>query len=270
MPTIPSGSKVLITGVKGYIASWICAVQSAEKGTWMREIFQEYADKLEFIVVLDITKDGAFNQAVIDVDAIIHTASPVNLNTDDPQVVMVHLEPQMFSEADWGEQAVAEVERDGRNALPMSKYQASKMLAERAAWKFFEDNKDSLKWDLVVFNPPFVFGPIMHDVPIPFALNESAALIYNLMQPDAGGNSSEELHIGNCWIDMQDLGEAHVLALEKEGVVNKRILICAGGFVCKSWISDFFYSHDRADSKLYHTKEETLKDTSADYEVRRW
>ena len=34
---------------------------------------------------MDSMQEGAFDQAVIDVDAIIHTASPVNLNTDDPQ-----------------------------------------------------------------------------------------------------------------------------------------------------------------------------------------
>ena len=68
MPTIPSGSKILITGANGYIASWIVkilvdrgysvrgTVRSAEKGTRMREIFKEYRDKLEFVVVPDITK----------------------------------------------------------------------------------------------------------------------------------------------------------------------------------------------------------------------
>ena len=34
---------------------------------------------------MNTLQEGAFDQAVIDVDAIIHTASPLNLKPDDPQ-----------------------------------------------------------------------------------------------------------------------------------------------------------------------------------------
>jgi nucleoside-diphosphate-sugar epimerase len=63
--------------------------------------------------------------------------------------------PLVFSEKDWNEQAPAAVEEKGRAAAPMHKYQASKTLAERAAWKLYEENK-SQGWDLVVLNPPYV------------------------------------------------------------------------------------------------------------------
>jgi nucleoside-diphosphate-sugar epimerase len=61
----------------------------------------------------------------------------------------------VFSEKDWNEQAPAVVEKEGRAAAPMQKYRASKVLAERAAWKLYEENK-SQGWDLVLLNPPFV------------------------------------------------------------------------------------------------------------------
>lgn len=61
----------------------------------------------------------------------------------------------------------------GVHASQAGKYRASKTLAERAAWDFVEKNKGSIAWDLVVLNPPMVFGPAIHEVGAPEALNES-------------------------------------------------------------------------------------------------
>jgi nucleoside-diphosphate-sugar epimerase len=63
--------------------------------------------------------------------------------------------PLVFSEKDWNEQAPTVVEEQGRAAAAGQKYRASKTLAERAAWKLYEENK-SQGWDLVVLNPPYV------------------------------------------------------------------------------------------------------------------
>jgi nucleoside-diphosphate-sugar epimerase len=70
-------------------------------------------------------------------------------------VLHVADKPLVFSEKDWNEQAPAVVEKEGRAAAPMQKYRASKVLAERAAWKLYEENK-SQGWDLVLLNPPYV------------------------------------------------------------------------------------------------------------------
>ena len=67
MPAITSG-KVLVTGANGFIAAWVVkkllekgytvrgTVRSEAKGTHLKEIFKEYGDKFEMIVVEDITK----------------------------------------------------------------------------------------------------------------------------------------------------------------------------------------------------------------------
>jgi hypothetical protein len=71
-----------------------------EKGKRLREYFHSYGDKVEWVVVEDITKvhfghlrcmriwyirqDGAFDEAVKDVDAIEHMASPLSSTTGDP------------------------------------------------------------------------------------------------------------------------------------------------------------------------------------------
>lgn len=68
MPAATSG-KVLVTGANGYIALWVvetlfkhgysvrATVRSADKGTHLKQRYaSEYGDKLEIVVVEDITK----------------------------------------------------------------------------------------------------------------------------------------------------------------------------------------------------------------------
>jgi nucleoside-diphosphate-sugar epimerase len=68
MPTISSSDKVLVTGANGYIALWIvkvllergnsvrAAVRAESKGRHILEIFKSYGDKVELVVVPDMTK----------------------------------------------------------------------------------------------------------------------------------------------------------------------------------------------------------------------
>lgn len=87
-----------------------------------------------------------------------------------------------------------------------------------------------------------MFGPVIHDVPTPSTLNDTTALFYNtVVQPNAGGKSHEELRTGNCWVDVRDLGEAHVLALVKEGVANERVIVSAEGWVWQEWCKKFHF-----------------------------
>lgn len=117
MPTISAPAKVLVSGANGYIAIWVVrtllekgysvrgTVRSADKGQHLKETFSHYdTGKLELVVVEDITmvclkwllsrhidvdiytmvQEGAFDEAVKGVDAILHTASPFHLDAEDP------------------------------------------------------------------------------------------------------------------------------------------------------------------------------------------
>ena len=37
-------------------------------------------------------------------------------------------------------------------------YLASKTLTEKAAWKFVNTHRSEISWDLIVINPPWIFG----------------------------------------------------------------------------------------------------------------
>ncbi|KAK6995944.1 hypothetical protein R3P38DRAFT_2800285 [Favolaschia claudopus] len=179
MPIATTG-KVLVSGANGFLAVWVVraflengyavrgAVRSADKGVHLRKIFKEYREKFEVVEVPDITKEGAFDEAVKGVDAIAHTASPYHFKADDPAELLepaikgtvgmlesarrcgtavkrivvtsstaavLHDEPtpQTFTEADWDDQAVENVQRDGRNASNGHKYGGPDALLINAA-----------------------------------------------------------------------------------------------------------------------------------------
>ncbi|KAJ6535707.1 NAD(P)-binding protein [Mycena capillaripes] len=339
MPAMSSG-KVLVSGANGFIASWVVrtlleegfsvrgTVRSAAKGAHMRNLFASYGDKFELVVVSDITQEGAFDEAVQGVDAIEHTASPVNLTEGDPEelivpavqgtvgilksalkygksvkrvvftsscaaILQVEAEPRIFSELDWNEQAPKQVTEQGRAVPAMTKYRASKALAERAAWDFVEKHKSDIGWDFVALHPPFVFGPTIHEVATPAALNLSTGQFYNrLTQPSAPA----VLLTGNCWVDVRDLARAHVLALLRASAGGERIIIDAGPFVWQDWracrslspivpsgcrwgsgkdvVHQIRYDASKSARVLgmtaYRGMEETARDIVADWEVHGW
>jgi len=282
MPTPAPGSKILVTGANGYIAIWVVrrllekgysvrgTVRSASKAEHLKQLFSSYGDKHEVVVVEDITKEGAFDEAVKGVDGIEHTASPFHLNCDDPKefiepavkgtvgvlqsalkygsgvkrvvvtsscaaVLEIPSTPRTFSETDWNNQAIKEVEEKGRDALVMNKYRASKTLAEKSAWDFVEKNKGSIGFDLVVLNPPYVFGPPIHYVPSADQLNTSQAEFYNTVVKGAKDDKSLG-SLGNCWIDVRDLALAHVLAMETAQAGGNRFIVSAGTFKWQDFV----------------------------------
>ena len=70
--------------------------------------------------------------------------------------------PHILTENDWTD-SIKICEEEGDKAGPVFKYRASKALAEQAAWKLVKEEKPS--WDLVVTNPPWVFGPLFPGTP---------------------------------------------------------------------------------------------------------
>ncbi|TRM58151.1 hypothetical protein BD626DRAFT_512334 [Schizophyllum amplum] len=338
--------KVLVTGANGFVAMWVVRtllergfsvkgqVRSAVKGEHLVRYFKDHEGRFELVVVPDIAEEGAFDAAVMDVSGVIHMASPVSFDVEDPQdlirpalngtlgvlksalkhgrsiqrivvtasvasIVEDRDTPTVFSEADWNTQAVRDIEANGAAASAMSKYRASKTLAERAAWDFVEEHKSEIGWDLTVINPPMIFGPVIHEVTTPSALNFSAIAWYTCVAtPDMGGKPKEFILARRlCWVDVRDVAEAHVRALEKEAAGGKRIIASAGSLCWQEFINTanalptkhtlprgfpddemptvahLLYDATRSKEVLgmsYRTMEETTRDILADYDARGW
>jgi len=105
-----------------------------------------------------------------------------------------------------------------------------------AAWGFHEKHKAEIQWDLVVLNPPFVFGPAIQEITGgPAGLNTSLKSWYDAIVAD-GPKTQELLSTSNVWVDVRDAALAHVLALQKEAAGGERIIISAGSFNWQEWL----------------------------------
>ncbi|KAJ7820528.1 hypothetical protein B0H14DRAFT_2291662, partial [Mycena olivaceomarginata] len=64
------------------------AVRSEAKAAHLQKLFASHGDKFEIAIIPDIGVEGAFDEAVRDVDAIEHTASPFHFQADDPAEII--------------------------------------------------------------------------------------------------------------------------------------------------------------------------------------
>ncbi|KAG9088260.1 hypothetical protein FRC06_002150, partial [Ceratobasidium sp. 370] len=262
-------------GASGFIAAWICqtlldagytvrgTVRSASKGAYLVNLFKPYDDKFQYIIVKDMSEDGAFNKAVEGVDAVVHTASPCTFEADDPNELIVPavngtvgvlksiekfaplvqrviftssaatiVDPTkptgtVFTENDWNTYSVRQVEEKGKEA-GNDIYRASKVLAERAAWAECERQG---KWDLATIHPLVTLGPMLHEVVDPSKLNTSVGFLYKVINTKEGEISQDRLLASNTnFGDVRDVALAHLRALELPEASGERFITCLGPF----------------------------------------
>ncbi|KIJ56317.1 hypothetical protein M422DRAFT_23606 [Sphaerobolus stellatus SS14] len=260
--------KVLVTGASGFAASWVVkesisrgyfvrgTVRSVPKGEYLKKLF---GDLFEYVIVEDVAKEGIFDEAVKDVDAVVHMASPVTFDVQDPQeligpavggtlsilrsilkngpnvkrVVLTSSfgaivpfpqpgDPQKrYDESSWNNASVESVEKEGSKASPGHIYRASKVLAEKAAWEFVDKHKDEIKWDLITIQPPFIYGPIIHQVSSPSSLNESSAAIFRFFKNIPPRSNKDLSNAAGSVVDVRDVAWAHVEAITNTKIASK-------------------------------------------------
>ncbi|KAI0271288.1 D-lactaldehyde dehydrogenase [Gloeopeniophorella convolvens] len=279
MPTVSPPAKVLLTGANGFIAAWIVralleagysvrgTVRHANKGEYLKTLFTRYGDKLEIVVVEDLTQDGAFDEAVKGVDLVMHTASPASFNVKTPddfvipaikgtvgllesvqqhgssvkRVVITSSSaaltrptrgPVLFDESTWNEYAVETYKEKGAETSPYVAYQASKTLAERAAWGFHEKNKDVIQWDVIASILPSY--PPIH-VPSIKELNVTSLDFYSTVVLGKKGNVVL-MGDNSTFVDVRDVAMAHVLAGEKPAAGGERITVSGGSFFWQEFL----------------------------------
>jgi len=179
---------VCVTGASGFVAAHVTR-ELLERGYRVRGTVRSLstpgkygfltslpgaADRLE-LVSAELLAEGSYDSAVAGCELVIHTASPYVMNVKDPQrdlidpavngtlnvlgsakaagvrrvvltssMAAISDEPvdgKVFTEDDWNEQS----------SLERNPYYFSKTVAERAAWKFVEDEHPG--FDLIAINP---------------------------------------------------------------------------------------------------------------------
>ncbi|KAH6710591.1 NAD dependent epimerase/dehydratase [Leptodontidium sp. MPI-SDFR-AT-0119] len=260
-------SYVLVTGATGFIGAHVVdvllnrglkvrgATRSIKKGEAMLQARPQFATQLDFVQIEDFEKSGVFEDAVKDVDAVIHVASPFTYDTKDNEkelilpaingvrsmleaaakskiqrIVMTssfaavmdinRKAPPYFTYTaeDWNP-LTYEVSIDPATSAVVA-YRGSKKFAELEAWNFVKEKKP--KFDIVTLCPPMTFGPVVHPVAGVGFLNESNKMLWMVA-------SGEPLPVARVpfWVDVRDLAEAHVEALLKPDAGNKRFVVAS-------------------------------------------
>lgn len=121
-----------------------------------------------------------------------------------------------YTGADWNPLTYEEAVSPSTNSVVA--YRASKKFAELEAWNFIK--KENPNFDIVTLCPPMTFGPVVHPVSRVQDLNESNAMLWKV----ASGAKGEEFPAARVpfWIDVRDLAKAHVEALFRPEVGNRR------------------------------------------------
>ncbi|KAH6887185.1 D-lactaldehyde dehydrogenase [Coprinopsis sp. MPI-PUGE-AT-0042] len=253
---------------KGYYVRAV--VRSPEKGKHMQNHFKAHGDRLELAIVPDMAKEGAFDEVVKDVEGVVHTASPVGIwkpsvtveefyepavkgttgilqsitkaGANVKKVVLTGSiaavleagkeEQRTYTEVDWNEVSEKTVAEKGSEAGALVIYIASKTIAEKAAWEFYNKHKSEANWQMSVLHPPMVLGPLIHDVDSLEKLDGSMKAFWDQMIPE----TKKYVPMPGAWVDVRDLADAHVLALEKEEAGGERIFISTGPLVWQDWI----------------------------------
>ncbi len=249
---------VFVTGATGFIAKHIVlnllnagyrvrgSVRALTRGDEVRAAVAPHLknatdlkERLDFMP-LDLTRDAGWDTALQGCDALIHTASPFPIAQPKDQdtlirpavegalralkaaqaagiarVVMTSSEVAVrgtdlrpgraaYDEDDW-----TDVNRPGIHA-----YAKSKTLAERAAWDFARDQAPGMR--LTTINPSFVLGP-----PLDRHYGSSVGMIERLLR----GKDPMLPQVSIPIVDVRDVAEAHVRALERDASIGKRILV---------------------------------------------
>lgn len=252
---------VLVTGITGYIAKHVAlrlletghrvvgTLRRPDRGEEVLAALRPHvsdpdslSDRLRFVGV-DLTADAGWDTAFENVDALIHTASPFPIaEPDDEQdlirpavdgalralrhahahgierviltssaaaIVNSELAPGKsgHDESDW-----TDLDHPGSGA-----YVKSKTLAERAAWDFQRNEAPGMA--LTAINPVLVLGP-----PLDRHYGSSVGLIERLLR----GKDPVLPNFGMSIVDVRDVAEMHVRALERPDTAGKRFIASSG------------------------------------------
>lgn len=243
-------TKVLVTGASGFIAKHIVR-ELLEKGYDVRgtirsdkrqaEIEALFPDADIEFTKLDLMADDGWDEALTGVDVLMHTASPFpGAEPKDPQEVIrpavdgtmramraAHAagvnrviltsscaaiykdssKPpmQQSTEANWTDP----------DASYTSAYEASKTLAEKAAWDYAKENGIQL----TTINPGGVFGPAMD-------VNYGTSL--ELVEQFLNGDFPMVPNMNLPAVDVRDVAHMHVHAIGNDDTIGERFAANAG------------------------------------------
>lgn len=197
---------------------------------------------LDFIEA-DLTSDENWNQAAKGCDYILHVASPIFLKLPKHEDEMIRPAVDgtirvLRAARDAGVKRVVMTSNFGAvgyshsdkntliteeswtdpNEKGLSPYNKSKVLAEKAAWSFIEDEAGNL--ELSVINPMAIFGP---------SLGPDLSSGFELLKKVMDGTMKRLPNINLGIVDVRDVADLHIRAMINPDAKGQRFLALAGG-----------------------------------------
>ncbi len=244
-------TKVFLTGASGFIAKHVlrellekgydvrASVRSEKRKGELEALFPNSGIEFAF---LDLNKDEGWADAMLGCDVLIHTASPFPMgDPKDPQelirpavdgtlralnaakasgikrVVLTSSNAAIYKDANKPKEAPSdETNWTTPDADFVTAYEASKTLAERAAWDFVAENPEI---ELTAINPGAVFGP-----PMDGRFGTSLELVERVMSGKDPMAPPFELRV----VDVRDVAMLHVAAIDLEAAKGERFSATAG------------------------------------------
>ena len=249
----PTQTLVTVTGASGFIAVH-CVRELLERGYRVRGTLRDARRESAIRAVLapldtarlsfaeaELTKDAGGAQAMAGATYVLHVASPLPkaLPKHEEELIRPAREGALRALRSAHEAGVARVvmtssmaavlsgrDRSGAHVFdendwsdpncPMSAYEKSKTLAERAAWDFVRGLPAERPLELVCMNPGFVLGPSLLGVD-----NTSNELVGKLLRREVPGVPRLHLPL----VDVRDVATAHVLAMTARKAAGERFLL---------------------------------------------
>jgi dihydroflavonol-4-reductase len=245
---------ILLTGVSGFIAKHVAlkllkagydvrgTVRRLDRGDEVRAavapFLGEKAGSLSFVQA-DLESDSGWTEAMAGVSAVLHTASPFPIAPPkDPQdlirpavdgtrrvleaaavagIKRVVLTSSVAAVVDLskGEHLHDEMDWCDPSKDSATPYEKSKTLAERAAWEIAKARGLAL----TTINPGFVLGP-----PLDEHYGSSLGLVERFLK----GKDPMVPPMGLAIVDVRDVAEMHLRALQHPETAGKRYIASAG------------------------------------------
>lgn len=249
---------VLLTGVTGFIAKRIAldllnagyavrgSLRSIKRADEVRDAIRPHIkdpvslDHLSF-VELDLTHDGGWDEAMIGISAVLHTASPFPMtqpksdedlirpavdgalralraarNAGVTRIILTSSMAAVMNKELAQGATVNEADWTDVNHPTATAYDKSKTLAEKAAWDFVADHPEMR---LTTVNPGLVAG-----IPLDVKYGTSLGLIERFFS----GSDPAVPDFGLPLVDVIDVSAMHLEALKRPETAGKRYCASAG------------------------------------------
>ncbi|KAJ5388867.1 hypothetical protein N7509_011408 [Penicillium cosmopolitanum] len=245
----PRGSKILVTGANGYIASHVISILLDlglhVRGTvrkpkpWLEEYFRQSHGKLgsfETALIPDLEAPNALDLVLEGISGLVHLANHMSF-TDDTNAILQaqNMNVNILESAKkhknlrrvvlTSSSCAAFYPTVNRSPAPPEMlafvvHGACKVQAEREAWKWMEQNHHPFVLNTVL--PYWTLGKILH----PEIGGSSMSWMKNILQGD-----TTAFQLPPQWfVDVEDAARLHVVALLCDQVQSERLFAFASPF----------------------------------------